>query len=378
MKNRGFTLIELLAVLTILSIILLITVFSISSVISNSKNNLHNTQMEQILRAAEYYNSKEGTDYSVQIVSVKTLIEKGYLKNDEVKDPKTGKNIEGFVLIKYNGKKYSYEYREENICTSDSNDVSTTPGTKYECEVKDSTKHNFYILSENEDDTVNLIMDRNICNDGLPTDNTHSCTYPWYDNGDDNYNNGTNENGPVNAMTVVYNGTKDWTYIPNMELNYEDEGHIENSSYGYGKIETGVNGISITKSDNTESATITYDYGKKLKARLPKLSEVMGDGANCRIWESTAPNQNKDTCASWLISYLKTSDYSSTEDRLDNILGYWTLSSSSKGLSLARRVDYVADIYDGDVEFTIRNSVNMASGVRPVITVPASFLSNDN
>ena len=110
MKNKGFTLIELLATITILSIILLITFASVGSVIKNSRNSLHNSQINQIEKAAEYYNNKEGLkDYDI-CIDVDDLIEKGYIKDDEIKDPKGGKNIDGSVNISYNGKKYSYKY----------------------------------------------------------------------------------------------------------------------------------------------------------------------------------------------------------------------------------------------------------------------------
>ena len=93
MKNKGFTLIELLAVITILSIILLIAFASVGSVIKNSKNSLHDSQINQIEKAAEYYNNKEGLkDYDI-CINVSDLIDEGYIKQDEVKDPKSGENI---------------------------------------------------------------------------------------------------------------------------------------------------------------------------------------------------------------------------------------------------------------------------------------------
>ena len=161
-KNKGFTLIELLAVITLLSIILLIVVVSVSSVITNSKDSLHKTQTEQVLKAAEYYNSKEGNDNSVQCIAVTELAEKGYLKEDEIKDPKTGNKMTGSVLITYNGKKYSYEYKENGcLCVAKDSVVSTEPGTEYECEVKDGAKYKFYVLSE-DDDKINLILNHQL------------------------------------------------------------------------------------------------------------------------------------------------------------------------------------------------------------------------
>ena len=172
MSKKGFTLIELLAVITILSLILLITFVSMSSVVKNSKNNLHDNQISQLEKAAEYYNNKEGLkDYDI-CINVEDLIDNGYIKQDEIKDPKSGKNIEGSVSISYNGKKYSYKYQEK-LCTysfiklvnDTDNDGEISIADEYTFKVNATDTFTFYVLSI-EENKVNLIMDSNICNDG--------------------------------------------------------------------------------------------------------------------------------------------------------------------------------------------------------------------
>ena len=377
MKNRGFTLIELLAVLTILSIILLIAVFSISSVISNSKSNLHDTQLKQILRAAEYYNSKEGTGDSVQNVSVKYLSENGYLKDDEVKDPKTGKIMDGSVIIRYNGKKYSYKYKEDGtICISKDNEVSTEPGSKYECEVKDGEKFNFYVLSESDDGKINLIMDSNICASDDPNkngkqipndDDDNACLIAWY-------TTDYNSNGPVIAMQGLYQATKDWDYLPNIIFSYEDEGFNEDPQNGYKELKINDFGIYITnyfgevqqnisgkEAIDGTIPTIAYEENQKMKTRLPKYSEVTGTGCT----------GSPGSCPNWLIENLV--ETGKCIDKEYCPYNYWLLKT------------YMDDAHPAhNSAFVIENSgiFNVAgvdttdfSGIRPVITVPKNFLS---
>ena len=337
MKNKGFTLIELLAVLTVLSIILLITVFSVSSVIKNSKNNLHDTQLEQVLKAAEYYNSKEGTDDSVQNVSVKTLAEKGYLKDDEVKDPKTGKTIKGFVLIKYNGKKYSYKYREENICVTAASDVSTTLGTEYECEVKEGNKLKFYVLStedEGENQKINLILDGNICEDGR-IDKNDSCKYHWNDEENNN-------KGPIVAMSKLHSATKEWTNIPDMIMNFTATDNLD-SNNGYNGIFTdnSTKQTVIVAKDGIDEYVLT-DGVKPLKTRLVTYSEIR----NISSWCVGIDREGDTDCPAWIAAYSFWSLIGMNSNYANNIPGL------PSGISISSNV-----------------------GIRPVITVPIAFLS---
>ena len=148
MKNKGFTLIELLAVITILAIILTITVIAVNSTVSNSKSGLHKSQLNQIEKAAEYYNNKEGLKDESICVSVKNLVDKGYLKGGEVKDPSSNTNFDGSVIISYNGKKYSYKYVDYeciNYIVSNDNIDSITE----DIENKAATKTNGIVVKAN-------------------------------------------------------------------------------------------------------------------------------------------------------------------------------------------------------------------------------------
>ena len=372
MKNKGFTLIELLATITILSIILLIVFASVTSVMKNSKKSLHDTQIKQIEKAAEYYNNEEGLNNYDTCVSVNQLIEKGYIKEDKIMDPKSGKEITGSVKIRYNGRKYSYEYREKGcqICKATEGVVSTELGTKYSCEVKDNTNYNFYVLSTNEDDTVNLIMDRNICEDGKAATEQNTCLVSWHA-GEDN-----NNYGPDTAMTNLYQATKSWTNVPDMIMAYEDENN-KGTDYGYTSITT--NGTTkvttITGKQNKTSTNQTFgNTTEPLKARLPREDEVFKEEQ-----DSNYCNYNSASCPTWLVENLDLNSvfswcstcqtkYADTQ-KTANIYGYWLLSSIPGVTDFARVVDCNGVVYSYNTSHASHN------GLRAVITVSKSDLS---
>ena len=381
MKNKGFTLIELLAVITILSIILLIAFASVGSVIRNSKNSLHDSQINQIEKAAEYYNNKEGLkDYDI-CINVSDLIDEGYIKQDEVKDPKSGENIEGSVNIKYNGKKYSYEYQEK-VCyytyitlKEDTGTSGLSIGDKYTYEVMDNMEepYTFYVLSV-EGDKVNLIMDRNICNDGTIPTSENPCLYAWHA-GENN-----NNYGPDTAMTNLYNATKDWTNVPNMIMEYVDENN-NGTNNGYTGITT-ENGITTITGKNGATNTTIGTEELPLKARLPRKDEVTSQDAGCHMYNN--PSADSGTCSTWLVENLKYQNVSSyagsgntdkyneinSNNGITNIYGYWLLSSVPVNSTYARVVNY------GGGVGSLSTSNASFYGLRPVITVPMSTFIN--
>ena len=384
MSKRGFTLIELLAVITILSLILLITFVSMSSVVKNSKNNLHDNQISQLEKAAEYYNNKEGLkDYDI-CINVEDLIDNGYIKQDEIKDPKSGKNIEGSVNISYNGKKYSYKYQEK-LCTysfiklvSDAdNDGEISIGDEYTFKVNATDTFNFYVISI-EENKVNLIMDSNICNDGTLPTSSNLCKYAWYDDGDDpkNYDNDTNVFGPLTAMINLYNGTKGWTNVPDMIMDYEDENNKTDDTKGYESIKTDeiTKVTTITGKQNNASANQTFGNKKEpLKARLAREDEITTDEAGCSI--AGASDEHFGTCNYWIVKNLYynptfsnycsicVSKYEGNLNYGKDIAGYWILSSYPRGFNSSRRVSSNGHLGSD------QPSKDHLYGIRPVITV---------
>ena len=244
---------------------------------------------------------KNGKTKDVQLV----LSEKTIIKNSD------GKLIYGEAKPK--------EKTLDDICDYDSTNgvAEKTAGAKYSCEVKDGTSYNFFVLTTPQQDaeTINLIMERNICQDGTQTDanKTDKCLVEYNSSG--NAANG----GPVAAMTYLNNATNTWENIENLNLTYDDE------------------------SKNFTGFTING------KARLPYRSEV------------TNYDRTNKTNA-YLYDYLSQSGTIQT-NQISGIQGYWTLSSYPGYTNGASGVNYGG--------FVNTNSVgNYTSyGVRPVITL---------
>lgn len=120
MEKKAFTLVELIAVVAILGLIALVVYPSVGSVIRNAREETYNDQVSVVINAAKNWSINNATklsdDGSIYSLSVDTLLEEGYITNDEVKDPRdSSKNLEGIVEIKYNNdtKSYDYTYNDE-------------------------------------------------------------------------------------------------------------------------------------------------------------------------------------------------------------------------------------------------------------------------
>ena len=84
LNNKGFTLIELLAVLVILIAIMSIAIPNISSALERNKKKQTKSKIELIQSAAELYVTDNKNDISPNTcISIETLIEKGYLDDDD-------------------------------------------------------------------------------------------------------------------------------------------------------------------------------------------------------------------------------------------------------------------------------------------------------
>ena len=271
-------------------------------------------------------------------------------------------NVDGTYYHKKEGEQETITQNEVHLCTRESDSDgsnSITPGDKYKCNVNDTDTFNFYVLSI-EDDKVNLIMDRNICNDGTVnyTSSNNYCRYEWY------AVENNNTYGPVIAMQELYEGTKDWDNVPVIELNYTDEnnGTVDDKGYTSLVISNGVTTITGKPESNT---TTVGTASKPIKARLPKQSEVMGAGCTT----------GAGSCPTWLMGNMKYYNISNDKysinnnsEAYQNIQGYWLLSSTQGYSYRACGVYYYGRVHNIDTSKGIY-------GARPVITVPVSDLN---
>ena len=308
MRKNGFTLIELLAVIVILAIIALIAVPIVVNIINDSKKESINRSIElyidhvqkmiankQIkdptfnpseceIKPEGILECKNGTKtYSpIQIEMKGQMPKSGTIKFSKGMVIK-GVNLEldGLFYQMSNGtisngtteKEISYSDYITKVSDAD-NDGKVSPGDEYTYQVNNNDTFTFYVLSV-EGDKVNLIMDRNICNDGsiTYTSTNNYCRNKWYSSANNN------TYGPTTVMAELYAGTKDWDNVPDMIMNYTDENNGTATDKGYTSIIT-TNGVTTITGKPTTNTTTVGTSAKPLKARIPKESEVTGAG----IW----------------------------------------------------------------------------------------------
>ena len=348
---RGFTLIELLAVIVILAIIALIAVPIVLGIINDSKKSSEKESVKLYLDTVEKAITKKqmnNPNFNPDKCEIK---DKGNLEcfkgttslgivEIEMKGqvPSRGEisiidNKFVYKNIKFNGQIY-YKYSFITLELDTDHDGKVSVGDKYSYKVNNNDTFNFYVLSFNEDDTVNLIMDRNICEDGTQVDSTlDECGYRWDSPSDleENY-----INGPTTAMEVLYNATKNWINVPNMVMNYYDENTVDDTRY------IGImtdNGVTTIIGKNNVIKTIGTP-NEPLKARLIMYSE--------------ADVYDYGELPFWLI------------ENMEPAWAYWCLSSYSSDPSAAETLNndgYLVDEYRDE-----------KLGIRPVITVSKSDL----
>ena len=299
MKDNGFTLIELLAVIVILAIIFSIVTISVGKTINDSEKKLSTTQKNIIEHAAEMYYIEDGRNNKIACVSLNTLIDKGYLKANQVKDPQTKEIMDGSVKITIDGKKYSYEYKDDSciICTkvetSTTGNVPTGSfnyGDEYTCDVGDGENKTFFVL-ENNTDTVSLIMYANIGVDGkaITSSSTNKSLVAWISKADyvaaggtesDYGSYGNNNKGPITVTKALKEYTTTWAKLLSSKITLPSTTQIAIAS---GKTFNGVDSIE-------DLPTWLNDY---LQDKTHSVPEVLG------YWTSTPNADNSDLA--WIV-----------------------------------------------------------------------------
>ncbi len=178
MGRKAFTLIELIAVIVILSLIALIVFPAINSVLKNSKEQAYEDQKAIVIKAAKQYCYEdrdcvlpEMIDGATGTIALDKLISKGYLSDNEIKDPRnTKKNLTGSVIVTYTSKQYVYSYSETSNKTSLVNfikeqSLEATNLKAYDNVYKGTNPNNYItfsggkwrILKINDNDTLTIV-----------------------------------------------------------------------------------------------------------------------------------------------------------------------------------------------------------------------------
>lgn len=345
--SKGFTLIELLAVIVILAVIALIAIPIILNIINDSKESSTIRSAENYLSAVELAITRENINEQFN-PSECTVQENGNLLctgyENEISIEVDGEKPEKGTKIKFEEGKIvaitNFKISDKNIKASqlgleeyvakickkvDSTQEDYAIGTKYECNVNKDDKFYFYVLSEHEDtNKINLIIDRNICDDGT-TEQTddNNCTTPWINYDDFEKAGGSleqwddvpfgppsnNTKGPITVLKFLDKATKTWSDIPNLNEEYKDEGNH------YGPIHL------------------------SSKARLMKYNEV----------------SKYETIPNFLIENWS--------------YGYWFLSTAVEYTHLSNSIGFLGWGYSISSAICVESN-----GVRPVITLLKSNL----
>lgn len=380
-NKKGFTLVELLGVVIILSILALIVVPNIIDSVRSKSVSVNKIQQEMILKSAGVYVSDhEGlfprTKNNVYCIALEDMIADEYLNLED-------SDIVGTKSVKVSyTNKYSYDIIDSGECKqkrifTPATDEKTGRNPKgnfdigdaYDVYVNDTDIYRFYVISVNdEDDTVSLIMNKNIyynqtTGEGEGSTSANKGLTPWYKN------SASNASGPTTALEYLYNATKNWTNINSQQINYKDENiGVRNGELVSGTKTKGYNNISttgeVTKIYN-KSNTSTLTVGtmeNPLRARLPEMGELMDAGCT----------ETNLTCPDWLYNNLKTTALKPELSNIDGVSGYWTLSSvdTTSTITTSSATNAWTVEYNGRVSGEALSNNTTDYGVRPVITIP--------
>lgn len=408
--KKGFTLIELLGVIIIIALLTLLVLPKVVNSVKNTSDDTDELTKEIIYKASDLYISNHSNNFkkingNKYIIDLKDLVDEKLLTSP-IKLSESDRDITNSkcIQVTYNNG-YEYELKDSGtcelkmeICKAVTNDTKTTgnvpqgnylPGDEYICEVSSGMKYHFFILSV-EGNNVNLIMDSNINKDGEAVKSNQitnkgfvsAITYQDY-----NSNltfDPPNDKGPVTALNYLNIATSSWTNIPNIKLNYKDEGYEKIKGIGYKNITT--KGIETTIAGNNGDKTGVY---YNLKARMPMLKEVLNVGCKCSQdqfvnYGDGQTLNNKSGCPTWLESYRRqgTNTSKSCPKWLYNYLdktgnsnpaGYYLLASDRKLTDFSYK--HILDIYgDGNIGNNLYVNSN-TNGIRPVITLQKTCLN---
>ncbi len=121
MRKNAFTLVELLGVIVILGIIGMITVPLVQRIVIENTEKAYNEQVASFEKAAKnwansnIYGLKKcntNTCENLDVVTLKTLKDEGFLENRDIKNPKTDEIFNGGVIISLKNGKYKFKYQE--------------------------------------------------------------------------------------------------------------------------------------------------------------------------------------------------------------------------------------------------------------------------
>lgn len=280
-------------------------------------------------------------------------------------------------------------------------------GDEYICEVEDDVFYHFFVISRN-DDSVNLIMDRNIAAGGTPATSENLSQTAWcskedYDaintaetlNGtadiiDPNALNCTDgvcvEEGPITALRALYTSVSSWDNVSDNSYSMVVNRYATSSTLGElyipdpnaqsNALQTAIWTPYTFNADYIKN--ITQDVNKTtLKARLMTVDEALANGCkyeiNTTLSDGTIEKTNvyPNSCPLYLANNLQHKEGFVTGDKvvdINGIRGYWMLTGGGASNGYL--------IHDNGSINTKKTTQVGHSGIRPVITVALTDFAN--
>ncbi len=119
-NKKGFTLVEMMTVIVLISAILLLIVNAFTKTLANSKEKAYQLQIGTLEEAGKKW-AMENPGSLSKTESYKLLIsdlkEEGYIKDQDVVDPRDNSTMNGCIKIEYDNayNQYTYEYTAESV-----------------------------------------------------------------------------------------------------------------------------------------------------------------------------------------------------------------------------------------------------------------------
>ena len=344
MKNKGFTLAELLAVITLLALILVFVLPKILNVYNNKKDEVKESKARVIYSAADTYLKENIDDYPMTTGYEYCLdiddLDKENLIPIDVTDI-TNETAGLKVKIGINGKK---TYNLVNRCSSkvhslgdlvyfdpvNLNGCSSSTFNLDNIKNGTSTCYKWRVITVGDTDKkkeVTIQMDHNLIESIWAPE--HKVTA-----------------GPITALSNLETATTNWN-IP--LLNYEYDSTSIGKTNNYGTLTC----ISGTCTITGNSTPLTSN----LKARIITKEELYAieDATN---W--TTAN------AAWMMENTNSVNYGTANLYGEDNGGYWTLTTVRETSNLAAEITHSS--------FAANMDVSYAQGLRPVITIPKSWI----